>query len=168
MEHSEINDIIRILSGEKNQLAKLLCVSEEKKTLIINNDIAGLDQVLKDEETMITGLRDLEDERMSLVSSLAARLGIKERELTLTYLAGLTHKPEYKHRITALHHDLSELIKKQKRCNGIVKALIERKKGFIGDMLGLLLQTEPSVGIYDNCGSAKARYTEAALFDQSV
>lgn len=168
MELSEINEIMRILFAEKDLLGKILSVSEEKKTLIIKEDVGCLSQLLIAEETMVMELKELEDSRITLVSSLAARLGIGERELTLTALAGMMNKNELKQKLTALYNDLSELLKKQKKCNNIIKALVNRKNIYIGDMLELLLQTEPSAGIYDSGGSAKHCYSGAALFDQSV
>jgi flagellar biosynthesis/type III secretory pathway chaperone len=168
MGHAEIREIAVILSDEKDLMGKLLACSEQKKAFIIKDDIDSLENLLFDEETMISDLRTLEDRRALLVTQLAARLRVSESELTLNALAGLVEDPGLKQKITALHRDLSELLKRQKKCNKITKELVNRKNSCIGAMLELMLQTGPSADTYDSCGYAKARYTSSALFDQSV
>jgi flagellar biosynthesis/type III secretory pathway chaperone len=168
METPLIKALIDIFTEEKELLARFLSVSEQKKALIITEDVKKLGGLLETEAALTGQLSGLEEKRAALAAALERQLGHTNGSLTLARLAELTQDPRIREKLLALRNELSDLLKKQKRVNRTNQELISRKKDYIGLMLGVLLQEEPLDGTYDSSGCTGSRCQSSGLFDQSV
>jgi flagellar biosynthesis/type III secretory pathway chaperone len=168
MDTPTINALIDIFTEEKELLSRMLSVSEQKKALIIAEDVEKLGGLLETEAVLTDELSGLEIKRTALTAALGRQPGDAGGNLTLTQIAERTKGPRVREKLLAVRNELSGLLRKQRRYNRTNQELISRKKDYISVMLGVLLQEEPLDGTYDSSGCTENRYQSTGLFDQSV
>jgi len=125
-----LSDLIMVIRQEEEVLAKFLDCLTRQKEYIIANRIAEFDETVKEEETLITRIREMEGQRMELVKTLAQTTGAAEDELTLTRLIEI-NLGEASEELKALKRTLAGLVGRIKKANRVNQYLIRRSLSFI-------------------------------------
>jgi len=84
-----MDQLIDILGEQTIRYEELLGLSQEKRDVIIENDVEALQKINHLENIVVSQNQRLEKKRQAVVSDMAIVLGQKEEELTLTRLIEL-------------------------------------------------------------------------------
>lgn len=81
-----LNELIRVLSVEKDLYSQLAELAHAKQKVIISNDVETLAEYLKEEQELIDNIEDVERDRRNAVIGLCNSLDISEKELSFSKL----------------------------------------------------------------------------------
>lgn len=80
---SLMDDLLGVLDSEEQGYRQLIALSEEKRQVIIDADIARLDEITEQEQFVADKLHNLELRRVGILSDMAVVLGQNPKELTV-------------------------------------------------------------------------------------
>ena len=89
-----MDQLIDILGEQTTRYEELLGLSQEKRDVIVDNDIEALQKINHLENIVVSQNQRLEKKRQALVADMAIVLGQKEEELTLTRMIELMEGKE--------------------------------------------------------------------------
>lgn len=89
---SLIENLINNLDSEKEGYTKLYELSRQKRTPIVNRDIAGLEDITSKEQIVSSQLKNLENKRVAILKDMAVVLGHDGEELTVTKVIDFLEK----------------------------------------------------------------------------
>ncbi|MGI5970207.1 MAG: flagellar protein FlgN [Oscillospiraceae bacterium] len=161
-------EIFDAFSEAKTILERSLCLSAQKKSLIIKGNAGELGKLLAREEELTDKLIELESKLNTMCSERAVRLGRGGGKLSLSELIEMTDDEQAKERFDALRREISDIIRKQAKLNRTNRELIRRKMNYVDAILGALVSDEQYCGTYDSKGSVDSNYGGTGLFDLSV
>lgn len=81
--------LVEILTEQTERYEELLGLANEKRDVIIANDIEGLQKINHLENLVVSQNQKLEKKRIALVADMALVLDQKEEDLTLTKIIEL-------------------------------------------------------------------------------
>ncbi|MCF7809417.1 flagellar protein FlgN [bacterium] len=125
-----IDRLILLIKNEETILKNFLECLNRQKEFITQNKIDEFDSTVKEEELLISKIRDLEKGRIELVRQIASRAGSIEDELNLTRLIEMNLE-ESSDELKILKRTLAELVERIKKANRINQYLIKRSLSFI-------------------------------------
>ncbi len=136
-----IQQLLENLSEQIAFYGKLLAFSQEKKTVIIKNDVSGLQRVTSDENVIIGRLQKLDKGRESLMMDMADVLGIDKKTMTLTVLIEKLKSQKEAEPLSELRENLIALTAELKQINDQNKELIDSSIDYINFSMNLLQGT---------------------------
>ncbi|WP_062354116.1 flagellar protein FlgN [Bacillus kwashiorkori] len=117
----------------------LYTIAKNKSEVIKNGDLDALNQIMKSEQTHITAITALENERLNWTKNLAGY-----ETATLLDCIQLASGSE-KEKLTEIHEELSELLQKLKAQNELNQQLIHQSLQFVNFSLNMLLPQPDNV-----------------------
>jgi len=148
--------LIRIVSREAEHLDTLLQMLTRQQRMLVEGNVSGVEENVREQEQAIHIARELENERCRLLNLLAQHLDGGPESLTLTRLAGLL-SGDYSARLKELRKMLlatTENIEHKRKQN---EMLINRSLMHIGETMRLLAGSAASVPSYSaNTVTAKS------------
>jgi len=128
---SLMEELIDTLKKQRHNYEELLILSEEKKSIIIKNDISTLQKVSAAENTIIGRNQRLENEREKCVKNIAIVLNTKSEELTITKIAELIKNQKEHDELIAIRDELKAILEELKTKNERNKLLIDSSLDYI-------------------------------------
>lgn len=125
-----IEKLITLIRDEESVLESFLNCLNRQKEFIVQNNVEQFDETVREEEKLISHIRELEEGRINLVRSIAISAGAADDELTLTRLIEL-NLGENSEELKALKRTLAGLVGRIKRANRVNQYLIKRSLSFI-------------------------------------
>lgn len=149
-----------LLKKEEKALKKLLEIAYEKTNIITENNIEGLNEILKKEENLINEIGLLEVERMTLLDTW----GVKT---TTPISSVIENLPDKKEDIIHISTSMGEILEKLARRNDLNNDLIQENLDWIDFNMNLITSIEAptSYGKDENQEANKERKT---IFDRKV
>ena len=160
-----IEELITLIRREENVLGLFLDCLNRQKEFITQNKADEFDQTVREEEELIAQVRQLEQERMTLVKSISNAAGSKEDELSLTRLIEL-NLGESSDELKKMKRVLAGLVGRIKRANQVNQYLIQRSLSFIQKNIDWFIDDGNLNVIYGRDGNQKVKEASNLLVDR--
>jgi flagellar biosynthesis/type III secretory pathway chaperone len=148
--------LITVIRREEEVLEKFLDCLNRQKEHIVQNQVELFDDTVKEEETLISTIREMEQTRMSLVKSIANATGNAVDELTLTRLIEI-NLGEASEEMKSLKRTLATLVDRIKKANRVNQYLIRRSLSFIQKNIDWFIDAGNLNVIYNSDGSQQVK-----------
>ncbi|WP_100401655.1 flagellar protein FlgN [Bacillus sp. FJAT-42315] len=145
-----------------NRLHEMLYTLAEKKTDIMKqNDMNGLDQLLKDEQKYVAAINTMEKERQKLATALTGNA-----DATITDCQQVVHEQE-KIKLQALKEQLVANVAKLKEQNELNQQLIYQSLQFV-NMSMSLMRPQPEQPTYSHPTQGQNGQQKRSMFDSQA
>ena len=136
---SLIENLIDVLERENKEYEKLVVLSEEKTTIIVEGDIVKLQEIVDKEQPIIDVINQLEKKRVEIINDVAIVLN---KDVTTLHLKKLIRilkgQPNDQYKLATVHDNLSSTVKKMEAINENNKMLLEHSLEMIGFEINLI------------------------------
>jgi flagellar biosynthesis/type III secretory pathway chaperone len=146
--------LIDVLNKETAMYEEILKLSKNKTNIIVEGKVNELESLTKLEQSIILKLGILENEREKLLEGLAAQLGIKASDITLSGLEKML-SGEQKEKMTECRQKLPKLLKDLNDANVLNSKLIKNSIDYIDFSINLLTNAGPAGNTYGNSGLSR-------------
>lgn len=144
---SLMEELISVLSKERDIYRSLIPVSERKTSVLIKSDLQDLQRVTEEEQGLLDEVYALDKKREKIITNIGAVLNKNPEDLDLTTLARLmARQPEEKKRLSELHDSLREVMSRLVSVNQKNKELIENSLEMIEFNMNFIQSTRMSPG----------------------
>lgn len=161
-----INEMYEILKAEKGIYAEILSLSEKKRDVIIRNDIAELDMIVREEHKMLRMLGEQERRREETLGKIAKVMNADPMTLTASQILEKS-SPTTKARFNSIINELSSVLSKQRELNETNKQLIENNLEYINGVIAAVVMGEVKNNTYNVKGNRNSKQ-QRNIIDQSV
>ena len=156
-----------VMTAEKDAYFELLSLSEKKKDILIQNDIAALNTLIRRETEQMRLIKPLAQERQTLSKNIKEHYGLSKLE-TIDDVISLADG-RLKDELATLKKDYNQILKRLSDCNDLNKKLIETQMQYTDFCIGVLTQNMKTSDIYNGNGSVSEDQTSRfGLIDQKV
>ncbi len=133
-----IGDLIDVFNKQIVLYNDLLAIGNEKKNIILKNDVETLTTMNTVENNIISKVNRLEKQRIVIVNDICDVLSIKSDSFTLSNLAESLTVEEDKQAVLQIRDALNEIIFKLSKVNELNKTLIESSLDYVNFSLNTL------------------------------
>ncbi len=133
-----ISDLIEIFNKQIILYNDLLAISNEKKNIILKNDIETLNTMNTVENNIISKINRLEKERIVIINDICDVLSINADGFTLSSLADSLNIEEDKQAVLKIRDELNDIIGTLTKINELNKTLIESSLDYVNFSLNAL------------------------------
>lgn len=142
-----MEELIAVLSSERDIYQNLIPVSEKKTTVLVKGDLKELQKVTEEEQLLLDQVYAIDKRREKIIANMGVVLNKDPKELDLTTLAKLMGKqPEEKEQLSQLHDSLRQVMKRLVAANEKNKELIENSLEMIEFNVNFIQSTRMSPG----------------------
>lgn len=156
-----------VLAAERDVHRELLALSTAKKDVIIKNDIAALDKIVKKEQSLLMRLEDCEKKRRSCVGDLAGRVGRPAEQIVLQDFIDVSDEAG-EALLRELYGDLTSLLEQQIQLNDVNKKLVESRLEYINFILEAAASQPNPSHIYGGGAGENKQTRKPNFIDQKV
>ncbi|MGE5614013.1 MAG: flagellar protein FlgN [Bacillota bacterium] len=153
MDTSLTDKLLEVLNKESAIYEGILKLSKEKTDAIVAGKVSELERITKLEQSIILKLGKLERERESIVESIAAGLGKKAAEITLTDIISVMPGAEAK-KLKEYQEGFAKLLEKLRGANMLNSKLIRNSLEYIDFSINILAGAGAE-GNYSNIGGSE-------------
>lgn len=134
-----IDELAEVLLKENAEYEELIGLSTEKTSIIVKNDIEGLNNMVAKEQTVVDRINLLEKQRESVVSDICKVLKVEPADLTVKILIDLLKKqPTEQAKLQNAHSKLVITLDKMVKVNERNKMLMNEAVEMIEFEMNLL------------------------------
>ncbi len=126
-----VNELIKILNTEADNLSDFLGLAKEKTQVIVENDVKSLQKIVELENILASRQNKLEKSRIAIMADIAMVLNKDLKELTLKRLAEIISIGNEKEELLKLQEKLKLITEQLKQANDVNKLLIENSLEYI-------------------------------------
>jgi len=149
-----LEQLYKLLEEQKLLLENMLELSRKEQQIIISGASVELEDIVRRELRELSKLGAIEKKRMALHKDISLEMGLPEREITVSAIAGRA-EPDERETITKLQAELTDLIAQHRRLNDENKELIKAHLEYTEAMLDLMVDSEdPLNNFYNDEGKA--------------
>nr|WP_304216808.1 flagellar protein FlgN [Fredinandcohnia onubensis] len=141
----------------------LLKLSERKTEILKKGDIDALNEQMKEEQKYILAIRQMENERITIVDNL---LGPRVQEKTLSKCIKAATEP-IRSELVELHDDLVKVTHDLKAVNELNQQLTHQSLQYVNMSLDMLLPQEQKA-TYGNPAGTKEKKQTRSMFDSKA
>jgi flagellar biosynthesis/type III secretory pathway chaperone len=156
---SVLKTLEQLVDAHKN----LLDIMKEKRTILVEGNIDGLQSILLLESTWVDEIQKLEENRMQFVREYFSAKGLVSTNLSLEELLQIENDESIKNKLYSLAKQLRQFIKEISFLNESNQELIQTSLSYVQYTISMHLRKEPSIGYGPN---NKNRYM--SLLDAKV
>ena len=144
---SLMEELITVLSREKEIYEKLIPISERKTVVLIREDLQELQKVTDEEQQLLDAAYAADKKREKIIENIGIVLNRDPKELDLTTLARLmARQPAEKKQLSELHDSLKLVMDRLVNVNQKNKELIENSLEMIEFNMNFIQSTRMSPG----------------------
>ncbi len=144
---SLIQELIDTLESEEKLYRDLIPIVTQKTRVIIDNDLASLQQITEQEQLVIEKVNVLEHKREEVIVNIGTVINKKPSSLTMkTLIAFLEKQPEEQKKLSEIHDRLKSVMNTLVELNGRNKSLIQQSLDMIEFNMNLIQSTRMSPG----------------------
>lgn len=123
---SLIEELIETLDNENTEYEALLELSTEKTSVIVKDNIEGLNEMIAKEQVHLDKIANLEKKRIEIVNDIAIVLNKDVNTLTVKGIISLLHGQDAEQqKLAGVHDRLKRTLKSVEAVNVMNKGLIE-------------------------------------------
>ncbi len=161
-----IEQLLIVLNKEYEAYDQVLDIAKRKRRIIIEGRVKELDELTKEEQTLIMSLGKLEHLRESIVNNIIEDLKIDKNQ-NLTEITNYLSE-DNKEKVTSIKEKLKNLLKDIKAENDINSNLIKQSLDYIEFNRNLISSFENQGSTYGSRADEKAVKRKTNLFDAKV
>ena len=161
-----IDKLLDILATQKKLYSEILFLSENKRDVIVKNDIAELDKIVRKEESILVNIGELERSRQETLVKIAEALNIKSEDLTSSKILESV-SPDIKEKFNVVVNELTEILIKLSEVNETNSKLIKFNLEYINNVINKVVMGDGKNTIYTEKGSSNAKQ-QKNIIDQTV
>ena len=150
-----LNDLLGLLEGEIGLYASMLLALQKEKKAIVDSNHEELSETSREKENLFLKIRILEEQRLSILESLARNLGHPAQDLTLSKLSQLVQEPQST-QLVGCHSTFLSLAQSIQEINLSNKALLTHSLDLVNGSLSLLGDLLSSSPVYYRTGKMEA------------
>jgi len=161
-----IGKLVDVIKREEGLLADFLGLLEQQKTILVKNDTEEFERTVARQEELIHQIKELEEERVRQVRSLARDMDSEESEITLTRLVEMSLgqlSDELKDAKLSMNH----LVGRIKRVNQVNQYLIKRSMHTVQRNIDWLIDGAELEVTYEANGRIRGREGRAVLVNKT-
>ncbi|WP_068783811.1 flagellar protein FlgN [Paenibacillus phocaensis] len=163
MSVQQVTDVLQRMDELYRTLIEL---GLEKQKAVMDNDVAGLTQVMTKETRVLKQAAEMDDRRVEAVSQFLKEKGIRSQlNLTITEMTRLVFDPQEKQMLLETQSRLSSTLHELKRLNAINKELVEQSLTFIDYSLNLLTSLPEDEMTYSDPSKQQPTPQKRSYFD---
>ncbi|MCM3288573.1 flagellar protein FlgN [Paenibacillus sp. MER 180] len=160
-----VQRIMESLSLLNDLHKQLIDIAEEKKQVIIKNDVEGLSQLMTKESRLLKRVAEADEDRLQAAQEFILEKGIRSQlNLTVTEITRLVFNAEEREQIVSLRDNLSNTINKLKVKNDQNQDLLRQSLEFIDFSINIFMGAEDD-GIYRADSAQAYGHQRNKLFD---
>lgn len=166
--------MIRVLSALKSVLMletveykQMLALAAEKKAVLFQNDVQGLELIVAREMTVLKRIKQLETEREALIAKAAVLSHRPKSTMRLSDMIELLDG-DMRTDFVRIREELSDVVLQLKNSNQANKGLIETQLQYASFCVNLLSGHTGPLSIYSNAGHMNDKEESTFLIDQSI
>ncbi len=133
-----LNSLIDSLTEQKQYYTELALISEEKRKVIISNDLQNLADFTTVENILISKNDKLEKRLDEIIKDIGIVLNIKPDELNVTKIASVINNENDKEALLQVTKDLHALAETLKKHNSVNKELLNGAIDYVQFSLNVL------------------------------
>ena len=159
-------ELYDLLLEQKSVLVNMLELSEEERRIIISGEASMLEDVVRQEMRLLSGLNSIEKRRMLMNPVISAEFGLPENDITVSSIAERA-EPDERDRIIALQKELTALLEQHTALNKENRELIKAHIEYTDAMMDIMVDSEdPLNNFYSGDGKAtQERKKSTGFFD---
>lgn len=143
-------DMIEILQKQLNLYEKLLVCEEEKKPLILANEVVKLNVLTQKEKLLTAQADELETSRLLMTARHFKELGFRNRSGVLSDLIKSVNQPEEKRQLMEMHEKLTKVLTRIKQINEENQSLIKQSLDFVNFSISLMVEDPNEDVVYQH------------------
>lgn len=160
-----IQPVIETLDRLSELHTQLLSIAEEKKDIIVRNDVDALALVTSREGRLIKQINEVDEERVRAMQVFMKEKGIRSAlQLNVTELSRIVFNPDERVQLREAQVRLSDLLHELKRQNETIKDLLQQSLDFVDYSLNLITSRPEDDSIYKRPDQAQSKAARS-LFD---
>ena len=164
-----IDELVETIQKENDIYKELIPIAEEKTRIIIRNDLDALQKITDQEQLTVERINALEKKREEVIVNIGTVLSRDPKELNMkTLIKILGKQPEEQKRLSRIHDELSETLRRLVVINDRNKELIKQSLEMIEFNMNLIQSTRmaPGVNNYTRAaGESDIRQAGTGMFD---
>jgi flagellar biosynthesis/type III secretory pathway chaperone len=135
---SLVEELITILKQQKQSYDELLILSNEKKSIILKNDIDTLQKITAAESTIVGRNQKLDQKREECVKNIGTVINRNPKELTITELAIVLKAQNETEELIRLRDGLKIVLEELKLKNDQNRQLLESSLDYVNFSVNLI------------------------------
>lgn len=144
---SLIQELIQTLQSEDKLYQELIPVAIKKTRVIIDNDLASLQQITEQEQLVVDKINVLERKREEVILNIGTVINRSPKTLTMKMIISLLEKqPEEQSQLSMIHDSLKATLNTVVEINNRNKSLIQQSLEMIEFNMNLVQSTRMSPG----------------------
>jgi flagellar biosynthesis/type III secretory pathway chaperone len=164
-----IDELVNTILKENDIYKELIPIADEKTRVIIKNDLDALQKITEQEQLTIEKINALEKKREEVIVNIGTVLSRNPKELNMKTLIKLLGKqPEEQKRLSRIHDELSETLRRLVVINDRNKELIKQSLEMIEFNMNLIQSTRMAPGVNNytrSAGESSIRQAGTGMFD---
>lgn len=161
-----VENLIDLLEKILTLHKKLYMLSEQKTEILKKDDIDALSAHMKDEQKYILAIKQLENERMSVVKRLFDNQYIFDKEYTLTNVIEHSEEPS-RSILSNLQKEIVSIVNELRERNDLNQQLTNQALQFVNMTLDMIYPTEKTVN-YGNPLANQSKKEHRSMFDSKA
>ena len=164
LENYLVDKLLNVMEEEAKIFLDYLDLSQKKKDVLINENIAVLESITNTEKDMAERLGKLEKEREKIIEELAVQANLKSTELTVSSIMEKVDRSR-RERLETARNTIKDTVEKIKEANKINESLINNALEYINFSVNLLTSLNNSTVKYGKDGKVQKEMNNRSLFD---
>ncbi|MCR5728619.1 MAG: flagellar protein FlgN [Lachnospiraceae bacterium] len=164
-----IDELVNTILKENDIYKELIPIADEKTRVIIKNDLDALQKITEQEQLTIEKINALEKKREEVIVNIGTVLSRNPKELNMkTLIKILGKQPEEQKRLSRIHDELSETLRRLVVINDRNKELIKQSLEMIEFNMNLIQSTRMAPGVNNytrSAGESSIRQAGTGMFD---
>jgi flagellar biosynthesis/type III secretory pathway chaperone len=157
------NKVIQTLETMNTAHARMLELANEKRDLLVEGNIQGLQHLIQLESKCADEIERLEQQRLREVQAFMMQSGLAGDSYTLEDLIKAVDDADRKSQLQSIAQALRSKIKAIAELNESNQQLIQTSISFIQYSVGLLVKNEPAIGYGPNATKHYANLLDAKI-----
>jgi flagellar biosynthesis/type III secretory pathway chaperone len=128
----------------------LLDIMKEKRTILVDGNIDGLQSILLRESSLVDEIQKLEEQRIQFVQEYFLKRDLVSTNFSLEELLQIEGNESIKNKLHSLAKQLRQIIKEITILNESNQELIQTSLSYVQFTISMHLRKEPSIGYGPN------------------
>jgi flagellar biosynthesis/type III secretory pathway chaperone len=128
----------------------LLDIMNEKRTILVDGNIDGLQSILLRESSLVDEIQKLEEQRIQFVQEYFLKKDLVNTNFSLEELVQIENDESIKNKLHSLAKQLRQIIKEITILNESNQELIQTSLSYVQFTISMHLRKEPSIGYGPN------------------
>lgn len=142
-----------VLKHETKEYTLMLALANEKKAILINNDVAGLERIVSREWIVLKKIKQFEMERENLIGKIAVLCHMPKETLRLEHIIDVLHESR-REAFAVLRGELARVLSELSDINLVNKGLIDTHLAYSDFCVNLLTgHLNSTLGTYSYSGA---------------